>query len=99
MNQENNKLLPKVENKSTLKMDEHVSKEQLAYLQSIKREKRFIRVSQILFLIMFFSLWQYAASKGMIDTFLTSSPKAIWDLMVKFILDGSLFNHFCDRSH
>ncbi|WP_209511690.1 ABC transporter permease [Sedimentibacter acidaminivorans] len=76
-----------------MKSDEHVSKEQLEYLQSIKREKRFIRVSQILFLIIFFSLWQYAASKGMIDTFLTSSPKAIWDLMFKFIVDGSLFNH------
>nr|WP_312579990.1 ABC transporter permease [Sedimentibacter sp.] len=92
MYQENSKL-PKVERKNTGKTDENVSNEQLEYLQSIKREKRFIKVAQILFLIIFFSLWQYFASKGMIDTFLTSSPKAIWDLMIRFIIDGSLFNH------
>jgi len=91
MYQEKNKLSKAEKNNANI--DVNISKEQLKYLQSIKKEKRFIRVSQILFLIIFFSLWQYAASKGMIDTFLTSSPKAIWHLMVKFILDGSLFNH------
>jgi len=92
MYQEKSKL-PKVESKKDVKVHENISKEQLEYLQSIKKEKGFIKVSQILFLVIFFSLWQYAATKGMIDTFLTSSPKAIWRLMVKFTLDGSLFNH------
>lgn len=72
---------------------ENISKEHREYLQSIKREKIFIKAAQILFLIIFFSLWQYVASKGIIDTFLTSSPGAIWNLMMKFIINGSLFNH------
>jgi NitT/TauT family transport system permease protein len=92
MYQKNSKVSKKC-SKNTLQLDNTISEEQLEYLQSVKKEKRFIKSAQILFLIIFFSLWQYAATKGMIDTFLTSSPKAIWSLMVKFISDGSLFNH------
>lgn len=73
--------------------EKKISKEHEEYLKSIKTEKRFIKVSQILFLIIFFSSWQLAAKYEMIDTFLTSSPGAIYNLMIKFIKDGSLFNH------
>lgn len=83
----------KVRKKKRGTENESISKEHREYLQSIKKEERFIKTAQILFLIIFFSLWQYAANKGMIDTFLTSSPGAIWNLTMKFIIDGSLFNH------
>lgn len=89
---ENSKAL-KIRKKKIDLETENISKEHAEYLQSIKKEKMIIKISQILFLIIFFSLWQYAAVKGMIDTFLTSSPGAIWNLTMKFIIDGSLFNH------
>lgn len=90
--QENSKVL-KIRKKNNDIESANISKEHEEYLQSIKKEKMFIKIAQILFLIIFFSLWQYAAVKGLIDTFLTSSPGAIWNLMMKFIIDGSLFNH------
>jgi len=89
---ENSKVL-KIRKKKNDSETENISKEHEEYLQSIKKEKMIIKIAQILFLIIFFSLWQYAAVKGMIDTFLTSSPGAIWNLTMKFIIDGSLFNH------
>lgn len=74
-------------------MKNSISKEHENYLNSIKKEKFVIRVSQILFLTAFFLVWQLAAEYKIIDTFLTSSPVAIWKLMIKFFKDGSLFKH------
>ncbi|MDD2495302.1 MAG: ABC transporter permease [Tissierellia bacterium] len=70
-----------------------ISKEHEAYLRSIIREKRFIKIAQILLLVLFIVLWEYAARKRLIDTFLTSSPSAIFKLIKQFISDGSLYNH------
>lgn len=70
-----------------------VSKEHAEYLKKIKKEKIFIRVAQILIFILFIAWWEFSARNGLIDTFLTSSPGAIKDLIVKFTMDGSLFEH------
>jgi NitT/TauT family transport system permease protein len=70
-----------------------ISKEHEQYLKSIKREKDFIRITQVMIFAVFIALWEIAARFSLIDTFLTSSPGAIFELIVKFVKDGSLFNH------
>ena len=70
-----------------------ISKEQEEYLKGIKREKNFIKTTQIMIFILFIGIWEIAAKNNLIDTFLTSSPGAIFELIVKFVKDGSLFNH------
>lgn len=70
-----------------------ISKEQENYLKSIKKEKKFIKIAQISVFIIFVALWEWAARCNFIDTFLTSSPGAIFKLIVKFVKDGSLFKH------
>lgn len=72
---------------------ENISEEHEAYLHSIKKEKRLIKTAQILIFILFMAFWEISARNGWIDTFLTSSPHAIFSLIVKFIRDGSLFDH------
>lgn len=74
-------------------MKNDISKEHENYLNSIRKEGFIIRISQIIFLIAFFLIWQLAADYKMIDTFLTSSPVAIWKLMFKLFKSGSLFKH------
>ena len=70
-----------------------ISKEQEEYLKGIKREKNFIKITQIMIFVLFIGIWEIAAKNNLIDTFLTSSPGAIFELIVKFVKDGSLFNH------
>jgi NitT/TauT family transport system permease protein len=70
-----------------------ISKEHDKYLKSIKRDKNFIKITQILIFLFGIILWEAAAKHNLIDTFLTSSPGAIFNLIVKFIRDGSLFKH------
>jgi NitT/TauT family transport system permease protein len=70
-----------------------ISKEQGEYLQSIKKEQLFIKISQVLLFVMSIILWELAARHNFIDTFLTSSPGAIFELIIRFIKDGSLFKH------
>lgn len=85
-----NKLQRKAKEKSS---DISISKEHDAYLRSINREKKSIKIAQVLILVVFIASWEFAARKELIDTFLTSSPGAIFRLIRQFIKDGSLFNH------
>ena len=70
-----------------------ISKEHKDFLRLIEREKKFIRITQILIFVLGIALWETLARYKLIDTFLTSSPGAIYNLIVKFIRDGSLFKH------
>lgn len=79
--------------KNTILEKKEISKEQLEFLKSLKREKRFIRIAQILVFAVFILIWQLAAQFELIDTFLTSSPDAIFKLILRYIKNGSLFNH------
>lgn len=79
--------------KNKISTSVNISKEQEDYLKSIKREKNFIRTTQILVFVIFIAIWELAARCNLIDTFLTSSPGAIFELIVKFVKDGSLFKH------
>ncbi|MFA9423402.1 MAG: ABC transporter permease [Sedimentibacter sp.] len=70
-----------------------ISKEHAEYLTSIKKEKTFIKITQITIFVVFIALWEMAARNNLIDTFLTSSPGAIFGLIVKYVENGSLFKH------
>jgi len=63
------------------------------YLKKIKKHKFFILGMQILIFILFIFIWQYLASKGLINTFITSSPKKILKTLINLYNSNSLFKH------
>ncbi len=63
------------------------------YLKSKKKNKRKILFWQLGLLIGFIILWEVLARVGLINTFLFSSPSAIWKLFLTYLEDGSLFKH------
>ena len=69
------------------------SVEQNAYLNQIQQRKQMIRLLQILFLLIFFLLWEIAASKNWIDPFIFSQPTKMLNAAKEMISDGSLWPH------
>lgn len=69
------------------------SKQHIEFLKKIKRRKRAILLTQILIFVIAMLLWEIAARLDWIDTFLTSYPSGIWNLFIKYVNSGTLFNH------
>lgn len=69
------------------------SKEQLAYVASIKRRKRFIRICQIIILITFIITWEVTARYHIINDFIFCSPSKICKTFLFMMKDGSLLHH------
>lgn len=69
------------------------SKDYESYLRCKKQKKRKILIWQIGLLVGFVALWEILARCGIINTFLFSSPSAIWELFKTYLSDGSLFKH------
>lgn len=63
------------------------------YLKKQKMKKRKIYFWQIFLLIAFLALWEVTARLGLINTFLLSSPSAIYHLFLEYVKDGSMFIH------
>ena len=61
------------------------------YLQTLTREKRYVRFYQLIIFILFFAGWEIASLNSWIDPLIFSSPSKIWSLFVAKIQDGSLF--------
>jgi len=61
-----------------------MSEERKNYLRQIKKEKILVFGSQILLLIAFLSIWEIGANKGLIDSFITSSPSRILNTFRNF---------------
>lgn len=74
-------------------MSNKFSKEHELFLDKVKRERQYILFTQISVLVLGLILWEVAAHFKWIDTFLTSSPSAIWKLLVNYIANGKLLNH------
>lgn len=74
-------------------LNNNLSSEHKLFLSRIKRKKRTIMITQIGLLIIGLILWEVAAHYKWIDTFLTSSPSAIWKLFLQYIREGQLFYH------
>lgn len=71
----------------------NLSTGQRAYLLRHRRHKRIVTVSRILILIVFLLVWEITASKGIIDSFIFSSPSKIILCFWGMLLDKSIFLH------
>ncbi|MFW6016053.1 MAG: ABC transporter permease [bacterium] len=63
------------------------------YLYKIKSRKITIRLLQIIMLISFFAIWELLGYYEVINTFLMSQPSKIYNLIIKMINTGELFQH------
>jgi NitT/TauT family transport system permease protein len=74
-------------------MSTKFSNEHIKYIKSIKRKNRDILLTQIGLLLIGILLWEISARLGWIDVFLYSSPSAIWNLFIEYIVRGRLHYH------
>jgi len=77
--------------KENLKQD--ISREHQIYLANIKKDRRRVRLWQVLLLVSFFAIWELAAQKEWIDPFIMSQPSRIWSSLLNLYREGSLFLH------
>ena len=68
------------------------SKEHIEFIKKKKRRKRFILIIQSLILFSFIIVWQLLADFNLINSFLFSSPKSIYDTLIK-LSKTNLFDH------
>jgi len=61
-----------------------MSEERKQYLRKIRTEKILVLGSQIVVLAAFLWIWEFAANKGLIDSFITSSPSRIFKTFANF---------------
>lgn len=69
------------------------SNEHKKYLKKRKKEKIFIISFQIGIIVLFIFLWQILASFGLINTFISSSPKQVLDTIIMLHNTNNLYNH------
>ncbi|EWG10624.1 ABC transporter permease [Bacillus sp. CMF12] len=60
------------------------------YIQSLNREKKWVRFYQAVIFIVFFSGWELASQKQWIDPLIFSAPSKVWGLFLTKIQDGTL---------
>ena len=70
-----------------------MSNEYKIYLKKLKIKKFLITLTQISIAILFILIWQYAASKNIINSFITSSPKNIINTLINLYNENNLFLH------
>lgn len=70
-----------------------MTEEHKKYIKQLQKNKIFIKLTQILLLLLFIILWQYLANKKYINTFITSSPLNIINTLVELIKTKNLFIH------
>lgn len=63
------------------------------YVKNKRKKKINILLWQVGILVIFIGLWEVLARVGVINTFLLSSPSAIWVLFLEYLKDGSIFVH------
>lgn len=69
------------------------SKEYKKYLKKIKIEKILVHSVQLLIIIVLLLLWEYTANKGIINSFIYSSPSKILTTIKNLYEQNNLFNH------
>ncbi|MFB6467584.1 ABC transporter permease [Cytobacillus sp. Hz8] len=63
------------------------------YIQTLKREKRWVRFYQFIIFIVFFAGWELFSQQKWIDPLIFSSPSKIWSLLINKLQDGTLMIH------
>ena len=74
-------------------MTDPISKEQSEYLNQIQRKKYWIRVAQVLLLLLLLFAWETAVSKNILNGFIFSSPSRIIRCFYGMVTDHSIFLH------
>lgn len=69
------------------------STEHKKYLRKIKRENRLVLFFQLLLVLLFLFIWQISADLGWINTFISSSPKAILETLISLHNANNLYQH------
>lgn len=72
---------------------DNVSTQQLQYLASIRKKKRFIHCCQLIILIIFLISWEVTAKYHIINDFIFCSPSKICKTFLFMMKDGSLLYH------
>lgn len=73
--------------------DSNISPEQTAYVRSLKHQKKFVKLCQLMILVCFLSIWELAVRLHWIDGFIFSSPSRICKTFYAMCVDGSFFLH------
>ena len=63
------------------------------YLKKMRLNKFFIHICQLSIILVFVFLWEYLSNKGIINSFIYSSPSKALKTIYGLYLDGNLFNH------
>ena len=63
------------------------------YLKRIKRNNILVLTTQIVLIMVFIIIWQILSDKQIIDTFLFSSPKKIFETILDLIKQNNFFKH------
>ena len=71
----------------------YMSPKQKKYLKKINLTNLFILVSQIFITIFFLLLWEILSSKGIINSFIFSSPSKIFTTIIDLYKNNNLLNH------
>lgn len=69
------------------------SEEYKKFLKKIKRDNFLVFFTQIFMIILFFIVWQILANKGLINTFLVSSPSKVFNTIIDLIKENNFWNH------
>lgn len=69
------------------------SPEHKKYLRKKRIRTILIHFFQILILFLIIFIWEYLANKGLINTFISSSPSRILKTIINLYKDNNLFNH------
>ncbi len=69
------------------------SLEHINFLKKEKRYHRWIVFTQVSIVILFTIGWQLLAQFNLINTFITSSPKLVFDTIISLVKDSNLFYH------
>ena len=70
-----------------------ISTEHELYIKKLKKEKLKITFFRIFILIAFLCLWEILADLKLIDPFLTSSPSRMFNSLIDFIKEGTIWTH------
>ena len=69
------------------------SLEHQLFLKKIKRQNFFIRLTQLLIVVLFIVIWQVLADRGIINTFIFSSPKKVIETIINLHKTNNLYQH------
>jgi NitT/TauT family transport system permease protein len=70
-----------------------VSLDHKEYLHRVKLEKIWVRITQLLILIVALALWEISANAKIVDPFITSQPSRIIKTIANLYQEGVLFKH------